>query len=550
MKGRGGSGGAGGRGRRSAGGAAGPKRRRADRAGIHIFPNDPDASVGLVPATPLDPAGGEPPFVIEGQRYAPAAYDPGTPAFQFWQGEIALARTIRVWENLFDRDFAAWHGGRALKVRLRAGKDLNAFYDRKSLQFFYDVDRVTGRTVYAVESLDIVAHEAGHAILDVYQPGYWASIDLETASFHEAFGDCSALVATLTDPAVRRGLLVETGGAIGRSNLVSRVAEALGRAIHNNFGPGAISDPTRLRDANNEFRYSPPELLRPGGDDTALTPEPHSFSRVFTGAFYDTLAWLLGRAFRDDPTEAAVERSARLAGRLLARAVETLPPGEARFREVALRMREIDQREEGGVATIGIEESFARHGIRLPALEGRTREGSRGGRQAGKGGRVQRGRGRNRSAAPSVYRALRSLDPDRPGGAAALRAALGVPRGARLKRRTLPARVGGQVREQFVYEESVVVRNARLGRWSGVVVRVQCGCTLTRDPSGDVEGASLAPLRHASATELARKLRCWIRLDAIHDARRGAARPVRQLFRDRKPFRVGRAGVLERIYFD
>ena len=94
-----------------------------------------------------------------------------TLAFQYWQGEIALARTIRVWEDLFDRDFSAWQSGRPLRVRLRAGKDLNAFYDRKSLQFFYDVDRKTGRTVYAAESLDIVAHEAGHAVLDVYQPG-------------------------------------------------------------------------------------------------------------------------------------------------------------------------------------------------------------------------------------------------------------------------------------------------------------------------------------------------------------------------------------------
>jgi len=52
---------------------------------------------------------------------------------------------------------------------------------------FYDVDKKTKRYVYAAESLDVVAHEAGHAILDVYQPGFWSTPDLETASFHEAF---------------------------------------------------------------------------------------------------------------------------------------------------------------------------------------------------------------------------------------------------------------------------------------------------------------------------------------------------------------------------
>ncbi|MGE5175094.1 MAG: hypothetical protein ACM3JJ_01860, partial [Hyphomicrobiales bacterium] len=164
------------------------KRRRKATPEIRIFPNDPDATVGLVPATPVAARDGEPPFVIQGRRYAPAPYDPGTLSFQYWQGETALARTIAVWEDLFDRDFAAWHDDRPLTVRLRAGRDLNAFYDRKSLQFFYDTDHVTGRVVYAVESLDVVAHEAGHAVLDVYQPGYWSTPDPETAAFHESFG--------------------------------------------------------------------------------------------------------------------------------------------------------------------------------------------------------------------------------------------------------------------------------------------------------------------------------------------------------------------------
>jgi hypothetical protein len=493
---------------------------------VRIFPNDPEATVGLVPATPLPRALGDPPYVIEGRRYAPAPYAPGTLAFQYWQGEVALQRTIRVWEDLFDRDFSAWQGGKPLRVRLRAGKDLNAFYDRKSLQFFYDVNRTTGRTVYAAESLDIVAHEAGHAVLDVYQPGYWSSVDLETASFHEAFADCSALLTTLTDPAVRKEFLSEIGGTSRKSNLVSRLAEALGRAIYDNYGPGANSDPTRLRDANNSFRYAPPESLPPGAPEEELAAEPHSFSRVFTGAFYDTLVWLLAREMKRDATEAGVERARRLAGRILGRAVETIAPGEARYRAVALRMREIDQTEEGGVATIGIEEAFARHGMRLPALtEPRAR------------------------AARTGYRALRALDPDRPGGAAAIRAALGVPRGARLERTTWPARVGGGVREQFMHRDSISVRHPSLGRFSGVVVRILCGCTLTRDPAGNVEGVALAPHPHPTSAEIARHLRRWIAMDAI-EPKRGGPRTSRELFRARKPFRVGRSRMIERVYFD
>ncbi|MGH7681253.1 MAG: hypothetical protein ACRENN_04625 [Candidatus Eiseniibacteriota bacterium] len=505
-----------------------PRPKRAAES-VQFFPNDPDALTGLVPVTPLPRALGDPPYVIEGRRYAPAPYAPGTLAFQYWQGEIALARTIRVWEDLFDRDFSAWESGRPLLVRLRAGRDLNAFYDRAGLQFFYDVDRKTGRTVYAVESLDIVAHEAGHAVLDVYQPGYWSSVDLETASFHEAFGDCSALLTTLTDPAVRGAFLDETKGSLRKSNLVSKLAEALGRALYDNYGPGSVGDPTRLRDANNSFRYADPERLPTSGPDDTLAAEPHSFSRVFTGAFYDALIWLVARELKREPSEAALERARRLAGRILGRAVETLPPGDARFATVAARMREIDQTEEGGVASAGIEESFARHGIRLPALAVSRRNQAR----------------------PSAYRALRALDPDRPGGVAALRAALRVSPGARIERTSLPARIGGGIREQFIHRDAIEVRDRSLGRLSGVVVRIHCGCTLTRGPSGDVEGASLAPHPHPTPAQVARQLKRWLALDAIEIPGRGApAHSSRDLFRDRKPFRVTSARRLERVYLD
>jgi hypothetical protein len=503
---------------------------------VRIFPNDPDATVGLVPAEPMPIVPGQPAFIIEGIPYAPAAYDPGTPEFQYWQGEIALSRAIKVWEDLFERDFSGWQSGKPLRVLLRAGRDLNAFYDRKSLQFFYDKDKTSGRTVYASESLDVVTHEAGHAILDIYQPGYWSSVHLETAAFHEAFGDCSALLVTLTDPSVRRAFLTESEGAARASNLVSRLAEALGRAIYDNYGADAVASPSCLRDANNSFRYAPPETLPPGAPDSELAAEPHSFSRVFTGAFYDTLIWLLAREAKQKSGEEGVERARRLLGRLLGRAVETLPPGEARFLSVALRMREIDQTEEGGVASIGIEEAFAAHGMRLPAL------GAAAGAR-----RVGKGRGA-RTGVPAS-RALRALDPDRPGGAVALRAALRIPHAGKLERTTTVGRGGRGVREQFIHRDWIEVRDRSLGPLSGVVVRVLCGCTLTRRASGEVEGATLAPHPHPSSQEIARHLRRWIALDAI-DAGGERRRTSRQQFRARKPFRVGPRRVLERIYFE
>lgn len=507
-------------------------RKRRGRAGgprsIRFLPNDPDAPLGPIDVAPPTPAPGEPPYLIEGRRYAPAPYAPGTMAFQHWQGEASLARTIRCWEELFDRDFVAWHSGSPLRVKLRAGRDLNAFYDRKSLQFFYDTDRVTGRAVYAAESLDVVAHEAGHAVLDVYQPGYWSLPDPETAAFHEAFADCSSLLVTLGEPSVRRAFLEGAGRSLRASNLVSRLAEALGRAIHDNYGPASVSDPTRLRDANNRFRYRKPASLPASGNDETLASEPHSFSRVWTGAFYHLVSELLAEGLRERGGRdlvAAVEVARRRAGRLLARAVETSPPGEARYAALGARMLAIDDADSrsGAAASApdAIRRAFARHGIRLP-----------------RAARARAGDG-----------ALRSLDPDRPGGAAALRAALGLGGRASLERRAWSGRIGGGVREQLVHRHWIEAPVAARGRRRSVVVAVVCGCTLTRGPRGDVEGLALHPRRDPTPTEIARWLRPWVRRDAIA-WREESGRGVAALFRARRVFRVGSGGRLERVYAD
>ena len=494
-----------------------PRKGAAEPPTVRFYPNDPDAPVGLEPVTPVEPDPNEPAFTIDGKRYAPAPYDPGTLAFQYWQGEVALARTIHVWEDLLERDFTSWHEGEPLRVKLRAGKDLNAFYDRKSLQFFYDIDKKTKRYVYAAESLDVVAHETGHAILDVYQPGFWSTPDLETASFHEAFADCSALLVTLTDSAVRHAVLAEADGAWEKSNQVSRLAEALGRAIYDNYGPGAVSDPTRLRDARNAFQYVDPTTLSPGAGDTELAAEPHSFSRVFTGFFYDAFVRELVRSLKDLPGEEAIEKARRLMGRLLARAIETLPPGHARYALVADRMRSMDQSEEGGVGTAAIEAACAKHGIELPALHS--------------------------------VKALRALDPDRPGGLAALRAALRLGPGAKLERRLTPLPRREGVREQLLHMHHYTVRSKALGALSGITVRVPCGCTLTRGPSGEIENLTLAPHPDPTPAEVVRTLRPWIKRGAIHP-KRGLRATPRELFLEKKPFRLTKEGLLERVYFD
>jgi hypothetical protein len=80
---------------------------------------------------------------------------------------------------------AVWQPGPTLNVILDEGKDLNAYYDRKALNFFHG--QGAGGTVYSGESPDIVCHEMGHGILDSIKPQLFDAMSGEVAAFHEGF---------------------------------------------------------------------------------------------------------------------------------------------------------------------------------------------------------------------------------------------------------------------------------------------------------------------------------------------------------------------------
>src|SRR5678809_28062 len=119
-------------------------------------------------------------------------------------------------------------------------------------------------------------------------------------------------------------------------------------------------------------------------------------------------------------------------------------------------MRSADQTEEGGLATEAIEAGFARHGIELPPLKASARIGP-----------------------------LRWLDPERPGGLNAMKAALHLPPKAKLVSRAAPLRTRHGWREQYLHVDEYVLRSKRLGDLDGIVVRIPCGCTIVRAPSGE-----------------------------------------------------------------
>lgn len=330
---------------------------RARAVAVNAWEDDPmsGAKAESFPAPQLASA-------VYGLKIAGAAPPPGdyaetTAAFRYWNAAVATRRAADFWGGIVPRG-TRWQPGATLTVNLDVGEDLNAYYDRKGLSFFHE--SVSGRTVYSGESADVLCHELGHAVLDSVRPELWDAAADEVASFHESFGDMSAILSDLQIPDFRSAALKETGGQLYRSSRLSRLAEQLGWAIRQQH-PDLV-DPDCLRNAVNSFFYRAPDTLPPDGPASILTSEPHSFSRVFTGGFFEAFAGMtLARAPR--PTSNDLQATSSDAGRLLIDAVIAAPVVPDYYSQVASGMIHADADRFRGRYKDALQSAFVRRGL-------------------------------------------------------------------------------------------------------------------------------------------------------------------------------------------
>jgi hypothetical protein len=307
-------------------------KKAAKRAGSEVrgWEDDPGApEAGLKPISRPAPQLGSGPLpvavAVHGRAPAAKLYSPGTAEFRYWAAGEALRRAADFWSSTAPG--LSWFStvGDRLEAQLDVGEEFNAYYDRYGLRFFHG--QADGKVVYSGESPDVVCHELGHAVLDALRPQLFDTAFIECGAFHESFGDMSAMLSALQLSPVRQEVLVETGGNLNRSSRLSRLAEQLGWAIRL-VAPDAV-DADCLRNAKNSFFYQPPENLPPDAPASALSSEPHSFSRVFTAAFLECLAGMF--AVQSTQDEAALAQTAGDAARLLVEA-RTAVSGGKRFR--------------------------------------------------------------------------------------------------------------------------------------------------------------------------------------------------------------------------
>ena len=233
-----------------------------------------------------------------------------------WQCREAVMRALAMWEKIAG-PLKHWQGSakrKKLKVNIDEGSDLNAYYDRQSLGYYHFRSKKTKLLRRFAASTDVVSHECGHALLDAVRPELWDSNFPEPNAFHEAFGDCVALLTALADLETRKALLKQAP-KLASANFVETLIESLANGLRD-FD--ATHNGAKARHARNTYRWVIPSTLPDDGGPGVLINEIHSFGQVFVGCFYDVIRNIFGQSPKKDAK--ALSDAAIKAGKLLVRA--------------------------------------------------------------------------------------------------------------------------------------------------------------------------------------------------------------------------------------
>jgi hypothetical protein len=276
-------------------------------------------------------------------------FGPESRKFDQVQAFTSAQKTLDLFEGYAGRSLPWAFDAETLGVGPHAGEGANAYYQRSfgAISFYSFPSKALGKTVHTSQSAETVAHETGHAILDGLKPQYGHTFDRETKAFHEAFGDCAAMLLTLSRPGARARILSETGGDLTRENAATRFSEEFGTAVRRaNRDPG--DDRDYLRTALNPFRYADPASLPYDGPRDVLTGESHSFCQIWTKAFYQGLAGVFRQEQAGLTADAALVKSAQVMGDLLTASVQMVSPARARYADLARAMLKADALLSGG----------------------------------------------------------------------------------------------------------------------------------------------------------------------------------------------------------
>ena len=252
----------------------------------------------------------------------------GTKEFDWVHTFSVVRQTLTMYQRLLEGPVPwQWNSGTntdRIEVFPHAGVTMNAFYSRnqKALKFFFFNKPGAPNpppVIFTCRSLDIVAHETGHAVLDGLKPGWITSTAPQTGALHEAFGDLTAIFVALSQMDQVEAFIAQSKANLHDKNFLASMAEEFGNAL---------GRPNGLRNADNDLKLS------------QVGTEVHDLSQVFTGGMYDVLAdmFVFERNFaKTDPAFTLYSVAQYLCG-LLLRAIKAAPVSNATFAHVVNKM--------------------------------------------------------------------------------------------------------------------------------------------------------------------------------------------------------------------
>lgn len=260
---------------------------------------------------------------------------PDSPAFDAVHTFAVVRQTLTMYERALHATGHAgtlcWHwfdqdSERPLRLYPHGLPDvMNAFYSRTQgcLTFGDFLPGNGGTRIHTCRSLDIVAHETAHAMLDGIKP-HWLEPDAppQTGALHEAFGDLSAILLVLSQLDLCEAVVASTRADLHDTSFLPDIAEQFGAAMGNG---------SSLRSANNTMRMS------------QAGSQVHALSQVFSGAMYDLLADLFEferSPLREDDA-AVLHRVAGYVSGLLLRALMQAPAQAASYADVVNAMLQL-----------------------------------------------------------------------------------------------------------------------------------------------------------------------------------------------------------------
>jgi hypothetical protein len=222
---------------------------------------------------------------------------------------------------------------------------------RLQRQFYHQP--VGAAVKFSGASADVVSHEVGHALLDTIRPELWDSPFPEVAAFHEAFGDCIAMLTEIADKDMRKELVK----VINKRNFVETWGEELSWTVLK--VKGATWNASKPRQARNKFQWALPSTLPADGPGGVLINEPHSFGQVFTVFL---ISWRCRS--RTPKNEAALWTAASSAARALFAAAKAAAITPRFYQAIGCAMA-LQDTSAAGKQREAIRKAFEDHGITL-----------------------------------------------------------------------------------------------------------------------------------------------------------------------------------------